>query len=92
MDEKIEVSLHRIETIIDSLRSESFTTVDVLKQYSGGFFSNISTPPAYSFNAQFGKLLKRNASNLKITEVESGVHIKDENGHSTTTSVWKSVT
>ncbi len=90
MDEKIEVSLSRIETIIDSLRGNTFKTSDVVREYSGGFYSNIDTPAAYSFNAQFGKLLKRNVDVLKISEVKSGISVKDDNDHPTTTSEWKS--
>ena len=90
MDEKIKVSLSRIETIIDSLRGNTFKTSDVVREYSGGFYSNIDTPAAYSFNAQFGKLLKRNADVLKISEVKSGVSVKDDSGHPTTTSEWQS--
>ena len=92
MDEKIEVSLSRIKEIVDSFDGKTFTTVEVLHQYSGGFHSNIDTPAFYSFNAQFGKLLKRNESSLNIIEEKSGVSIKDDNGHRTTTSNWKSRT
>ena len=91
MDEKIEVSLSRIETIIGSFRGKvSFKTSDVVREYSGGFYSNVDTPAAYSFNAQFGKLLKRNADALKISEVKKGVSVKDDNDHPTTTSEWRS--
>ncbi|MDO9041615.1 MAG: hypothetical protein Q7U64_04610 [Desulfocapsaceae bacterium] len=89
LDERIEVSLSRIEAIINSFRGNTFTTADVLRQYSGGFYSNIDTPAVYSFNAQFGKILKRNESVLNISEVNSGVKINDDNGHPTTTSEWK---
>jgi len=89
MDERIEVSLHRIEKTIYSLRGNTFTTADVLRKYSGGFYSNIGIPGVYSFNAQFGKLLKRNESVLKISEVNSGVKINDDNGHPTKTSKWR---
>ena len=89
MDESIKVSLTRIGEIVDSFGGREFTTADVLRVYSGGFYSNNSTPPHYSFNAQFGKLLKRNAEYLGITEIRSNERIKDDNGHQTSASVWQ---
>jgi len=89
MDERIEVSLSRIGAIINSIRGSTFTTADVLRQYSGGFYSNIGTPAVYSFNSLFGKLLKRNVGVLNISEVNSGVKINDDNGHPTKTSEWQ---
>ncbi|MFZ1290202.1 MAG: hypothetical protein WAR79_08925 [Melioribacteraceae bacterium] len=88
MKEQIPVSLKHIQKIIDKLDT-TFTTVDVLKKYSGGFYSNRNTPRAYSFNAQFGKILKHNEDKLNIVEIESDVDIKDDIGHRTATSVWK---
>ena len=89
MDESIEVSLTRIEEIINSFDGNEFTTADVLRAYSGGFYSNSNTPPNYSFNAQFGKHLKRNAGCLGITETRSKERIQDDNGHQTSASVWQ---
>ena len=88
MDEKIDVSLDRIKSIIKKM-SGIFTTADILREYSGGFYSNVGTPAVYSFNAQFGKLLKRNEGNLKIKEVLPKLDINDDNGHKTKTSKWK---
>ena len=89
MDEKIKVSLRRIGAIINLIRGSTFTTADVLRKYSGGFYSNIGTPAVYSFNAQFGKLLKRNEDLLNISKVNSGIKIKDDNSHRTKTSKWR---
>ena len=89
MDEQIEVSLERIKIIINEKMGRIFTTGDILREYSGGFYSNIGTPAVYSFNAQFGKLLKRNESILQIKEYRSNLSIKDDNGNKTTTSEWK---
>lgn len=89
MEEQIAVSIDRIKKIIDKINKSTFTTADILRKYSGSFHSNINTPPAYSFNAQFGKLLKRNESKLQINEVHPKVNIKDDCGHKTTTSEWK---
>lgn len=88
MDEKIEVSLDRIQGIINSFNGREFKTTEVLSIYLGGFHSNKDTPAHYSFNAQFGRLLQRNSEQLNITEVRSGVSTKDDNNNSTTTSVW----
>jgi hypothetical protein len=88
MDEQIKVSLYRITTIINEKMNNTFTTADILREYSGGFYSNIDTPASYSFNAQFGKLLKRNEKKLQIKEVSSKVYVIDDNGHKTKTSKW----
>lgn len=92
MNEKIEVSIERVQEIIDTFNGQEFKTIDVIKEYSGGFYSNKNTPAYYSFNAQFGKLLKRNEANLNIFEVEKNVRVKDEAGHSTSTSTWQANT
>lgn len=89
MDEAIEVSLERIRNIIASLPRERFSTGDVIREYCGSFCSNIGTPAHYSFNAQFGKLLKRNEIALGIVEIEKGVSTKDDHEHKTTTSFWQ---
>lgn len=88
MDERIDVSLERIKGIIDEFETSEFSTADVIRGYSGGFFSNTGTPAFYSFNAQFGKLLKRNAVELMITEIASEVSIKDDCQKPTSTSIW----
>ena len=88
MDEVIEVSLDRIKAIIQTLNAEQFSTGDVIREYTGGFFSNKNTPAYYSFNAQFGKLLKRNMDRLGIREISSNVQVKDDHGHDTSASVW----
>lgn len=89
MDEIIEVSIPRIQEIINDFGSAEFTTADVLRGYSGGFYSNVGTPAYYSFNAQFGKLLQKNSATLEISEVQSNVTIPDDNGHKTSTSIWR---
>ena len=92
MDESIEVSLDRIRAIIAGFESDEFSTSDVLREYGGGFFTNTGTPAHYSFNAQFGKLLKRNETALEIEEVRANVSAQDDNGRSTSTSVWRRAT
>ncbi|MEO3988162.1 hypothetical protein [Plesiomonas shigelloides] len=87
--DNIEVSLARVSEIIERIGGSEFSTADVLREYSGGFYSNKSTPAYYSFNAQFGKLLSRNASLLKIREVQENTKVSDDNGHKTSSSTWK---
>ncbi|MGF1734198.1 hypothetical protein [Photobacterium satsumensis] len=91
MKENIEVSLERIQKIIESYNEKEFMTAEVIRDYSGGFYSNKDTPAYYSFNAQFGKLLKRNELSLRIVEVQSDVRTKDDNGYPTSTSVWRQI-
>lgn len=90
MDEQIEVSLDRIKEIISAFDiSSNFSTTDVIEKYSGIFVSNIKTPAFYSFNAQFGKLLKRNEIALEISEIQKEYPITDGIGHKTKTSLWR---
>ena len=89
MNERIDVSIERVQEIIDSFDGEEFSTIDVLRKYSGGFYSNKETPAYYSFNAQFGKLLKRNETEFGISETEKNVSAKDDNGNQTSTSKWR---
>lgn len=93
MDETIEVSLDRIRAIIAALAAEhptgEFSTADVIRKYCGGFHSNLETPAYYSFNAQFGKLLKRNEKPLGILQTDESVSIRDDSGHPTHSSKWR---
>jgi hypothetical protein len=89
LNDTIEVSLDRLREIIATLEPQPFSTKDVLRAYSGGFHSNRNTPAYYSFNAQFGKLLKRNEQVLSIVEVEKDVPTEDDEHHPTTTSLWR---
>lgn len=88
MDESIEVSLNRVREIIQTIGADEFSTADIIREYGGGFFSNQNTPAYYSFNAQFGKLLKRNMSQMGIREVASNVQAKDDRCNATSTSIW----
>ncbi len=87
-DDAIEVSLDRVREIIRASSSRAFSTADVIREYGGGFFSNRDTTACYSFNAQFGKLLKRNRRQLGIREVAANVRVTDDRGHETSASVW----
>ena len=73
MDEDIDVSLARVRRCIAECQQTSpsgtFKTTEVIDRYLGHFHSDVGTPPAFSFNAQFGKLLKRNEAELGIVEV-----------------------
>ena len=88
VDAVIEVSLDRIKTIISALPPE-FSTADVIRKYCGGFHSNLETPAYYSFNAQFGKLLKHNDVYLGISQEAESISIRDDNGHPTNSSTWR---
>lgn len=90
MKEQIEVDLERIKNIIKDFDNNPFSTINIIEKYSGGFYSNIGTPAYHSLNAKFGKLLKRNEDNLGITQINKDVADKDNNGHITKTSIWRS--
>lgn len=87
--ERIDVSLVRIRSIIDELPADGFSTGDVIRAYSGVFCSNLNTPAHYSFNAQFGKLLKRNESNLGIRQITESHPATDDLDHPTSVSIWR---
>lgn len=89
MNESIEVSLERVERCIAEFESREFTTADVIRKYLGHFCSDIGTPAAHSFNAQFGKLLKRNEMNLGIAEIANNQRVRDDHDHMTSTSRWR---
>ena len=92
MDENINVNLARVSRCIDEClresRSNFFTTADVIRRYLGHFHSDIGTPPGISFNAQFGKILKKNRDELGIAEVTPSVPTRDDNGRKTSNSHW----
>lgn len=87
--ERIDVSLDRIRSIIDELPADGFSTGDVIRAYSGVFCSNLNTPAYYSFNAQFGKLLRRNESNLGIKQIAESHPATDDLAHPTRMSIWR---
>lgn len=91
MDEAIEISLERVREIIFALDPNRFSTADVIRGYCGGFFANSGTPVHYSLNAQFGKLLKRNADRLGIKKLEADVSIVDDRNppNPTRSSFWR---
>jgi len=89
MKDVIEVDLKRVLEIVVSFNGKEFSTADVIRVYSGGFYCNSNILPNYSFNALFGKLLQRNVKFLGIAEMKKDVNINDDLGHPTTTSIWR---
>ena len=91
MAASINVSLERVRETLDRLRTtrpEGLATTDeVIAEYMGGFHSNLGVAAQHSWNAQFGKILKAEASNLGIREISSGNTIMP-NGHKTHASLW----
>lgn len=91
MKEAISVDLSQIRLIVNSLSDGEFSTADVIRAYSGVFHANTNTPVHQSLNAQLGKLLKRNASELGITEVASSRGLDDDYGNRTSSSYWRKI-
>ena len=91
MDESIGVSLTRVENCIRALERDEFTTADVIREYRGRFGSDLGTDAYYSFNAQFGKLLKDNETCLGIVQIASNTETKDDHGRRTHVSKWRLV-
>lgn len=90
MEDFIRVDLDTIKEIIDRFRERqnSILTSDVIREYCGGFFSNVGIPAHQSFNAQFGKILKKDSEFLKIKEIAADVPVDDDTGYSTAASKW----
>jgi len=62
-----------------------FTTVDVINQLLGGYYSNLATPPCYSYNAKIGKLIATipNIQNL------GQINVRDRNNRKSKSTKWK---
>ncbi len=90
MDDFIRVDLDTVKYIIVRFRERQnlILTSDVIRKYCGGFFSNVGIPAHQSFNAQFGKILKKHSEFLEIKEIAADVPVDDDRGHSTTASKW----
>ena len=90
MDECILISLERIRRCIAELGDcREFTTAQVIREYIGHFCSDRQTPAAYSFNAQFGRLLARNTEQLGISMIAIDERIRDDHDVATTTARWR---
>jgi hypothetical protein len=88
MDEQLDISRTRIQDVIAEFNGKPFFTADVIRKYSGGFFSNKGVPAIYSLNAQFGQLLQRNHDFFGIRQMADNIGILDDLGHKTTSSKW----
>ena len=74
--------------IIKFRLEDVFTTADIIRLYSGGFYSNKNISVHNSLNAEFGKLLSRNKKVLGIRKLGK-ISIKDDLGNPTTTIKWE---
>jgi len=70
------------------LTNQQAYTSQIIEEYMGFFYSNVGVPMYRSWNAQFGKILKKHASMLGIKELKKAQRIKDARGHSTQCSLW----
>ncbi len=89
MNKVLEFHLEDVRAVIMALEQNRFSTADIMRGYAGRFLTILDTPPYYSFNAQFGKFLKRHASDLGIRQIEINASIKDDDGHPTSSSFWQ---
>jgi len=68
MKDKITVYLNDVRDAIDHLRkkptNQQAYTSQIIEEYMGFFYSNVGVPVYRSWNAQFGKILKKHASML----------------------------
>lgn len=89
----IKIDMEAVKRIIDEIgtNNKEFLTIDVIRKYLGSYKNDSAQyiPWFYTFDSQFGRLLKSNMSGLNIKEVESGVDAKDDFVKKTTTSKWE---
>jgi len=90
-EEDLNISIEQIQTIINSFRIErrTFTTIEVIREFSGEYRVDQGVPVSLSHNAAFGRFLSEHEAELGIQLVEHGVHQKDDNGIDTTTAKWR---
>ena len=90
MTDNISIDSNRLEEVLAEMRVKqlpSVLTTDIIEYYMGGFHQNKKVPPSASWNAQFGKYLKANASALGIAEIAAKEKVK-LNGSTTCSSRW----
>ncbi|MEE3662557.1 hypothetical protein V2I52_11595 [Brenneria sp. g21c3] len=87
MIDAITVNFERLGESLNKLREKNNSgkalTTEIIEIYMGGFHSNKGVPVNDSWNAQFGKYLKRHAVELGISENRKNVRIGN-----TTASEW----
>lgn len=91
MNDHITVDLKEVSSAINRIRARPATealTSQIIEEYMGGFFSNTGVAVHISWNAQFGRVLSRNADALAIKELKSAQKVQDSRGHETSCSLW----
>jgi hypothetical protein len=93
MKDCIQVNIDEIKNIIDAFRKSRRRFIyssDVIREYCGGFFSNLRICPAQSFNVQFARILARHSNILGISKHRERVSVRDDRQppHLTTTAEW----
>ena len=86
----IPISIKRVRKCISQLQGE-FTSADILRGYIGHFHRDKGAPAATSFNAQFGKWLRKNKENLGIKWAGRDKHVIDDAGGKTRAVAWRKV-
>lgn len=92
MKDHIVVDLTEVAAAINRLRATNAPeayTADIIREYMGGFFSNGGVAVHLSWNAQFGRLISRNAEMLGIQELKPDQKVADDLMRETTSSLWK---
>ncbi|MEC5318503.1 hypothetical protein VSX61_06065 [Brenneria populi subsp. brevivirga] len=89
----LKIDRNRLENTLNLLRAKvrdekmDIYTTDIINNYMGGVYRNKGVPVGISWNAQFGKYLKRHADELGIRELSPKNPIKIDGG-STSASLW----
>ncbi len=92
MKDHIVVDLDEVSAAINRIRARKSVTThtsDIIREYMGGFFSNKGVSVHLSWNAQFGRLISRNAEALGIQELKADQSVTDDIKRETTSSLWK---
>ncbi len=82
---------HAICHIVAKKLSDSFSTIDVIREILGVFISDKGVPAGSSPNALFGKRLSENAHQYRIERVLPDRLSIDDAGNPTTTAFWRAV-
>ncbi|MDX5630734.1 MULTISPECIES: hypothetical protein [unclassified Brenneria] len=89
----LKIDRNRLEDTLDQLRTKvrnekiDVYTTDIIDSYMGGVHRNKGVPAGISWNAQFGKYLKRHADELGIRELSSKNPLIIDGGN-TRASLW----
>lgn len=85
----LSINKSKLKNFLGTFDKGTYSTCEIIDKYQGTYYLNKKIPAEYSWNANFGKILKQcmiDTNNTIIREVDS--HITDKE-HNTTSSIWE---